>query len=122
MIVQKKILVADDDPGILDAIEMMLEFEGYQVSSTSDGSTILDLKDNYPDLLLLDVWMSGQDGRDICKELKRRKSTKNIPVILISASTDLKKSARESGADDFLEKPFNMTDLLNKIAHHLKQA
>lgn len=122
MIVQKKILVADDDPGILDAIEMMLEFEGYQVSSTSDGSTILDLKDNYPDLLLLDVWMSGQDGRDICKELKRRKSTKNIPVILVSASTDLKKSARESGADDFLEKPFNMTDLLNKIAHHLKQA
>lgn len=122
MIVQKKILVADDDPGILDAIEMMLEFEGYQVSSTSDGSTILDIKDNYPDLLLLDVWMSGQDGRDICKELKRRKSTKNIPVILVSASTDLKKSARESGADDFLEKPFNMTDLLNKIAHHLKQA
>ena len=122
MIVQKKILIADDDPGILDAIEMMLEFEGYQVSSTSDGSTILDLKDNYPDLLLLDVWMSGQDGRDICKELKRRKSTKNIPVILVSASTDLKKSARESGADDFLEKPFNMTDLLNKIAHHLKQA
>lgn len=122
MIVQKKILVADDDPGILDAIEMMLEFEGYQVSSTSDGSTILDLKDNYPDLLLLDVWMSGQDGRDICKELKRRKSTKNIPVILVSASTDLKKSARESGADDFLEKPFNMTDLLNKIAQHLKQA
>ncbi len=122
MIVQKKILVADDDPGILDAIEMMLEFEGYQVSSTSDGSTILDIKDNYPDLLLLDVWMSGQDGRDICKELKRRKSTKNIPVILVSASTDLKKSARESGADDFLEKPFNMTDLLNKIALHLKQA
>lgn len=122
MIVQKKILVADDDPGILDAIEMMLEFEGYQVSSTSDGSTILDIKDNYPDLLLLDVWMSGQDGRVICKELKRRKSTKNIPVILVSASTDLKKSARESGADDFLEKPFSMTDLLNKIALHLKQA
>jgi DNA-binding response OmpR family regulator len=97
---------------------MMLEFEGYDVSSTLDGATVLTMNE-FPDLLLLDIWMSGQDGRDICRELKKRNNTKNIPVIMISASTDLARSAREAGADDFLEKPFNMNDLLKKIASHL---
>ena len=111
----KKIMIADDDPGIVDAIEMLLEFEGYQVSSTVDGSTVLDMKDELPDLLLLDIWMSGEDGRDICKKLKQTAITKNIPVIMISASRDIKESAMAAGADDFIAKPFEMNDLLNKI-------
>ena len=116
---QKKIMIADDDSGIVDAVEMMLEFEGYQVASTSNGSTVLDMDKEYPDLLLLDIWMAGEDGRDICRELKKRKQTRNIPVIMISASTELEKSAKEAGADDFLEKPFDMHKLLLKIASHL---
>ena len=119
MTAPKKIMIADDDPGIVDAVEMMLEFEGYEVSSTMNGATVLELRDEFPDLFLLDIWMSGQDGRDICRELKKRDRTKNIPVIMISASTDLARSAREAGADDFLEKPFNMNDLMSKIALHL---
>jgi len=111
----KKIMIADDDPGIVDAVEMLLEFEGYQVTSTVDGSTVLDMKDELPDLLLLDIWMSGEDGRDICKKLKHTDATKNIPVIMISASRDIKESALESGADDFLAKPFEMNELLEKI-------
>ena len=112
---QKKIMIADDDPGIVDAIEMLLEFEGYDVSSTVDGSTVLDMKHELPDLLLLDIWMSGEDGRDICKKLKQEPLTKNIPVIMISASRDIKESAMDAGADDFLAKPFEMNDLLKKI-------
>ena len=112
---QKKIMIADDDPGIVDAIEMLLEFEGYEVTSTVDGSTVLDMKENRPDLLLLDIWMSGEDGRDICKKLKQEPLTKNIPVIMVSASRDIKESAMEAGADDFLAKPFEMNDLLKKI-------
>jgi CheY-like chemotaxis protein len=112
---QKKIMIADDDPGIVDAIEMLLEFEGYEVTSTVDGSTVLDMKENLPDLLLLDIWMSGEDGRDICKKLKQEPLTKNIPVIMVSASRDIKESAMEAGADDFLAKPFEMNDLLKKI-------
>ena len=108
-------MIADDDPGIVDAIEMLLEFEGYEVSSTIDGSTVLDLKNELPDLLLLDIWMSGEDGRDLCKKLKQGIFTKNIPVIMISASKDIKESAMAAGADDFLAKPFEMNDLLNKI-------
>lgn len=111
----KKIMIADDDPGIVDAIEMLLEFEGYAVTSTVDGADVLDLKDELPDLLLLDIWMSGEDGRDICKKLKQLDATKNIPVIMISASRDIKESALAAGADDFLAKPFEMNDLLDKI-------
>lgn len=116
----KKIMIADDDPGILDAVGMMLEFEGYNVTSTLNGAKVLELENNFPDLFLLDIWMSGQDGRDICRELKKKSETKNIPVIMISASTELARSAREAGADDFLEKPFNMDELLKKIASHLE--
>ncbi|GAA3964475.1 response regulator [Mucilaginibacter dorajii] len=112
----KKIMIADDDPGIVDAIEILLEFEGYEVTSTVDGSTVFDMKDELPDLLLLDIWMSGEDGRDICKKLKQLESTKNIPVIMISASRDVKDSAIAAGADDFLAKPFEMDELLKKIS------
>lgn len=108
-------MIADDDPGIVDAVEMLLEFEGYTVTSTVDGATVLDMKEELPDLLLLDIWMSGEDGRDICKKLKSANITKNIPVIMISASRDIKDSAMAAGADDFLAKPFEMDELIKKI-------
>ncbi len=111
----KKIMIADDDPAIVDAIELLLEFEGYEVSSTIDGSTVLDMKLELPDLLLLDVWMCGEDGRNICKKLKQSDLTKNIPIIMVSASKDVKESVMAAGADDFLAKPFEMYDLLGKI-------
>jgi DNA-binding response OmpR family regulator len=111
----KKIMIADDDPGIVDAVEMLLEFEGYTVTTTFDGSTVLDMKDELPDLLLLDIWMSGEDGRDICRKLKATTATKNIPIIMVSASRDIADSAMEAGADDFLAKPFEMDVLLKKI-------
>lgn len=116
----KKIMIADDDPGIVDAVEIILDFEGYQVSSTVNGATILAMQNEYPDLLLLDIWMSGFDGRDICRELKQKQDTRGIPIIMISASRDIERSAYEAGADDFLAKPFEIEDLLGKIKKHLK--
>ena len=113
--IPKKIMIADDDPGIVDAVEMLLEFEGYSVTTTVDGSTVLDMKEELPDLLLLDIWMSGEDGRDICRQLKATSATKNIPVIMVSASRDIQESALAAGADDFLAKPFEMNELLAKI-------
>ncbi|MET3113854.1 DNA-binding response OmpR family regulator [Pedobacter sp. CG_S7] len=118
---QKKIMIADDDPGILDAVEAMLEFGGYEVNSTSNGATVLEMKDSFPDLLLLDIWMSGTDGRDVCKQLKSKELTKDMPIIMISASTELERSAKEAGADDFLEKPFDMEELLQKIDYFLSK-
>lgn len=110
-------MIADDDPGIVDAVEMLLEFEGYEVTSTVDGLTVLEMKEDLPDLLLLDIWMSGEDGRDICKKFKEDKLTRNIPVIMISASHDVRESAMIAGANDFLAKPFDMNDLLKKVAY-----
>jgi|SRR6185312_10399543 len=113
---KKKILVADDDPAIVEATTLILEEFGYEVASTVDGQTIYKMERDFPDLLLLDIWMSGQDGRKICKYLKKDILTKDIPVILISASRDIENSTIESGADDFLPKPFEMNELLAKIS------
>lgn len=110
----KRILIADDDPGIVDAVEMILDFHGYHVSSTYNGTDVLEIKD-YPDVLLLDIWMSGCDGRDICRALKANEDTMHIPVLMISASKDIQQSAMASGANDFLAKPFDMQELLSKI-------
>lgn len=116
----KKILVADDDPAILDAVKMMLELEGYTVRTTTDGKTVYKVDGETPDLLLLDIWMAGYDGRDICKRIKENPSTRNIPVIMISASKDVKRSAKASGADEFVAKPFDMNELLGKVARCLQ--
>lgn len=112
---RKKILVADDDPAIVESMRLILEEFGYEVESTVDGQTIYKMKKNFPDLLLLDIWMSGQDGRKICKYLKKEDMTKSIPVIMISASRDIRQSTLEAGADDFIPKPFDMHMLLEKV-------
>jgi CheY-like chemotaxis protein len=116
----KKIIVADDDPAICDALQFMLEDEGYEVQTTVNGETIYKMEKEFPDLLLLDIWMSGQDGREICRYLKKKDLTKNIPVIMISAARDIAESAKASGADDFIEKPFVMDELLEKVAKYTK--
>lgn len=114
-----KILIADDDPAICDSVQFMLEEEGYKVETTVNGATVYKMHKELPDLLLLDIWMSGQDGRDICKYLKGNDETKHIPIIMISASREIAQSAKISGANDFLEKPFKMDALLNKIGKYV---
>jgi len=116
----KNIMVIDDDPAILDSIGMLLEFEGYRVTVSSDAAGLLSMESELPDLLLLDIWMSGTDGRDICKQLKQQSSTRNIPVVLISASREIEKSAKQAGANDFLSKPFELDDLLRKVEMHIR--
>lgn len=113
-------MVADDDPAIVDALKLMLEFAEYDVITTEDGNEVRNLKGRLPDLLLLDIWMSGENGREICKKLKSQQSTKSLPVILISASREVEKSARDAGAEDFIAKPFEMDELLNKIEKYVQ--
>ncbi|WP_316838634.1 PleD family two-component system response regulator [Pedobacter gandavensis] len=117
----KNIFIADDDAAIVDATSMMLELMGYQIKSTLKGSEVLTAMESVPDLLLLDIWLSGVDGRDICKQLKSDPKTKNLPILMISASREIKASALASGADDFLAKPFDMQSLLKKIENLVSQ-
>jgi len=115
----KKILIADDDEGIVDAVTMILEVMGYDVDYTYDGGAVIDAVKKKPDLIMLDIWMSGYDGRDICKQLKNDPQYSGIPILMISASRDIRQSAMDAGANDFMEKPFEMDSLLNKVDHLL---
>ncbi|MEP7233456.1 MAG: response regulator [Ginsengibacter sp.] len=112
----KKILVADDDPGIVDVMQILLEDDGFSVITTMDGKKVKTLCKQHPDMIFLDIWMSGIDGKLICKELKSDPSTKEIPVVMFSANRDTKEIAFECGADDFILKPFEIIDLL-ALAH-----
>ena len=115
----KRILVADDNPAILDALKIMLEEAGYEAETTVDGATARDMKKPFPDLLLLDIWMSGVDGKDVCKHLKSASATKHIPIIMVSAAKDTERIAKDSGANDFIAKPFQMDHLLATVARYV---
>ncbi len=116
---KKRILVADDDPAILDSVKMLLEDEGYIVEVTANGETVKKLQNDLPNLLILDIWMSGIDGRTICRYLKQSDSTKHVPIIMFSANKDTALHAKESGANDFLEKPFEIDELLGKVKKNI---
>ena len=116
----KTILVVDDDEGILDALDVMLEMAGYNVTLSATGSHLKSLtKNNAPNLILLDVLLSGTDGRQLCKELKNNQETKQIPVIMLSAAPDVEKSIKAANADAFIAKPFEMDELMNVIQKHI---
>ncbi len=111
----KRIMIADDNAGIVEAVKLMLEDEGYAVDTTFSGTEVKNLHGELPAVLVLDIWMAGEDGRDICKYLKGQETTKHLPIILFSAHKDLPQIAQEVGADDFLSKPFDIDELLNKV-------
>lgn len=106
----------DDDLDILIVMEALLKMNGYEVAVTTKGEEAIFKAESFcPQLILLDVRLSGSDGREICKSLKSAQTTCNIPVIMVSAHpsgiTDMKKY----GADDFIAKPFDVKFLLNRI-------
>ncbi len=118
----KKILIIDDNPAITDSMTLLLDFEGYDVSTLSKGSEVFKfLEVEWPGLIVLDMWLSGEDGRDICRKLKSEDGTKNIPIIMMSASRGLEQSALEAGADAFIAKPFDMDEMLVRISALLQQ-
>lgn len=116
---KRKILIVDDDDAILDALQLLLEDNGFEAQVCNDGHKVMSWDEELPDLILLDIWMSGVNGKDVCMCLKKQAETKDIPVIMISANRDTQQIAYEAGADDFLPKPFGVEDLLNKINKYL---
>ncbi len=118
---KKKLLVVDDEEDILEFLKVILEDEGYMVVTTDKDDYLERLQNGtLPDLILLDLLLSGKDGRDIVKYLKMQEKTKHIPVIMFSAHPSAREITRQAGADDFVAKPFEIDLLLNKIAQHLK--
>jgi DNA-binding response OmpR family regulator len=113
---KKRILITDDDEGVQDIFKLIFERAGYDVEIHGEAASILENDYNYPDLFLLDRQLSGQDGLKVCRFLKSQTVTKHIPVIIVSATPGIGKLAQEAGADDFIEKPFQMKELLSVVA------
>lgn len=112
----KTILLIDDEPAIVESTKMLLEFAGYSVKTAQDGFGIQEhMHCTIPDLILLDYWLPRKNGGEITRELKENSRTKNIPVLIISASHNIREKIQLTGADGFLEKPFNMDELLTTV-------
>ncbi|MDP9230515.1 MAG: response regulator [Bacteroidota bacterium] len=111
-----RVLIIDDDIDALRIMKQILAKEGYEVEILSHWHESFEkIKSFQPNLILLDILLSGIDGRHISKQLKSNDHTKNIPIILVTATPDIAKNIGDSGADDYIEKPFTIDYLINKI-------
>lgn len=114
----KKILIADDEPDILEIIQFNLQAEGYEVVTAKNGDEAIDMaKKNHPDLIILDVMMPGKNGIDTCNILRSQPDFKDTLIIFLSALSDETTEVRglETGADDYLTKPISPKVLITKV-------
>ncbi len=120
----KKILVIEDDKDIRDTIVYVLEEEKYEVISSEDSKILKSVNEIAPDMILLDNWLtdwkSDANGEQLSRELKTNPATSHIPVIIISAVSNIKEIAEAGLADDYLRKPFDLADLTALVKKHLK--
>lgn len=117
----KKVLIVDDDPAILEAMQLAIEDEGYKVQTIADGNQAVIAAIKFkPSLILLDLLLSGKDGGEIIRMLKAKKVTEHIPVILLSAHPTASLTAKQAGAAGFLAKPFDVDELLEMVGKHIR--
>jgi DNA-binding response OmpR family regulator len=111
------VLIVDDDPDVLEVFQDVLETEHYKVYPLLSPRYIFKtIKDFSPDLIILDIMLNGMDGRAVFKELRLNPETERIPIIMASARYNENYIiSQKYHPDDFLEKPFNMADLLRKV-------
>src|SRR5574339_33720 len=103
-----KILIIDDDPDIRTVMNILLRKQGHEVETAARQEEVFDkIKQFTPSVILLDVLLSGADGRKICQEIKQNGDTKHIPVIMFSAHPGAADKIDSYGADDFIAKPVN---------------
>lgn len=122
---KKHILVVDDEIGALTLIGIMLERGGFSVLKAKDATSALAVLDqNTPDMIILDVMMPGMDGIELCKVIRTRNTTRETPVLILSARGDAESVMRgmEAGANDYLPKPILHHDLVAKVRNMLSEA
>ncbi len=111
-----KLLIVDDSAALLEVMQNILERNGYTVKTLSRATDIQnEIKEFQPDMLILDVYLAGEDGREICKELRKNPETKDLCVLVFSASPKTLEDYKDYNADDFIEKPFDISVLIGKI-------
>lgn len=121
------ILVVDDDPDLVESVSMKLESEGFQVAKAYDGVEAWDrIKDERPQMLILDVMMPRKNGYELCNEIKKDDNFKDITVLLLTAVADAipyttytHMDGKTTLADDFIPKPINLDNLMEIVKDNL---
>ena len=122
---QERVLVVDDDPDILQFVQVNLELEGFATDMAENGRVALDTaKDSVPDLILLDVMMPEMDGLTVLRRLRSAPATANVPVILLTAKALAEDRVRglNLGADDYITKPFDVEELMARVRSVLRRS
>jgi len=114
----KKILIADDNENIRDALTYLLEDEGYELLLAKDGAdTLRKVRERKPDILFLDIMMPEINGYDVCRTIKNDPDLKSIYVIMLTAKGQVAEQERgkEVGADEYIVKPFSPMEILTRV-------
>lgn len=115
-----KILIIDDDPDVRTVMTIFLKKQGYSVESAARAEDAWEKLTSFlPSLVLLDVLLSGSDGRLLCRQIKEGEATRAVHVIMFSAHPGASSSVGQYGADAFVAKPFNLEQLLDKVVHFI---
>jgi DNA-binding response OmpR family regulator len=109
----KQIIVVDDDDAITDIFQIV--FDQFEIISYNNGSSILNLQAPQPDLFVIDRWLRGECGLDLCRFIKAETKYKTVPVIILSATQDIKSLGLSAGADVVIEKPFSLNHLKETV-------
>ena len=113
-------LILDDDQSVLDVMEEVLNYSHYEVRTTKDSHELMSLLESYsPDIVLLDYLLNGNNGGEICHQIKSNPKTSHLPVIIVSAYPKLLESLGDYGCDAVIPKPFDLTDLLTQVENCL---
>jgi two-component system phosphate regulon response regulator PhoB len=122
----KKILIIEDDRDIREALVFILEGENYEVIESGDSRILKSVTEINPGLILMDNWLtewkSDASGQQLSKQLKTNPSTKHIPVIIISAVTNVREIAEAGLADAYMHKPFDMQELIALVKKHFVES
>ena len=113
-----KILIVDDDLTITELMKALMIMEGYEPSVVNDSTKALDIAASFqPDLITMDLMMPGISGFDLCEQLRQDPRFAKLPILIVSAKDDpgTKDRAMRTGADDYLTKPFNIDELLQRV-------
>jgi CheY-like chemotaxis protein len=116
---RKDVLVVDDDPALVGMVELLLDSEGYQVTTAEEGQQALDgIARKMPHLILLDMLMPGMDGWEFAREF-HAKYDHRVPIVVLTAAENARQRAQEIDAEGYLGKPFEIDDLVKVVQKYL---